>query len=86
MIRIKDVSKLNIEEITECLNTYNETGEPQMKGDILGRIVELWEEYTPKPKYETTIEQLKKQIKYSKNPLEIKMLNKKLNQLYKKNR
>ena len=32
---------------------------------------------------EPTIDQLKKQIKYSKNPLEVKMLNKKLNQMYK---
>jgi hypothetical protein len=32
---------------------------------------------------EPTIEQLKKQIKYSKNPLEVKMLNKKLNVMYK---
>lgn len=35
---------------------------------------------------EPTIEQLKKQIKYSKNQLEVKMLNKKLNQLYKENK
>ena len=84
MIIIKDVSKLNLEEITECLNIYNETGESQMEGDILGRIAELWDEYTPQA--ESTIEQLKKQIKYSKNPLEIKMLNKKLDELYKENR
>lgn len=31
---------------------------------------------------EPTIEQLKKQIKHSKNPLEVKMLNKKLNEMY----
>lgn len=30
-----------------------------------------------------TIDQLKKQIKYSKNPLEVKMLNRQLNQIYK---
>lgn len=30
-----------------------------------------------------TMEKLKKQIKYSKNPLEVKMLNKQLNQTYK---
>lgn len=33
-----------------------------------------------------SIEQLKKQIKYSKNPLEVKMLNKQLNKLYKEMR
>ena len=44
MIEIKDVSKLSIEEITECLKVYKETGEPQMEGDILGRIAELWDE------------------------------------------
>jgi len=33
--------------------------------------------------YEPTIEQLKKQIKYSKNPMEVKMLNRQLNQMYK---
>lgn len=81
MIIIKNVSDLNLEEITELLNIYKETGESQMEGDILGRIAELWDEYTPKGNI--TIEQLKKQIKYSKNPLEIKMLNKKLNQIYK---
>ena len=52
-----------------------------MEGDILGRIAELWDEYTHKE--DPTIEQLKKQIKYSKNPFEVKMLNKKLNQTYK---
>ena len=80
-ITIKNVSDLNLEEITELLKIYNETGEPQMEGGILGRIAELWDKYTPKN--EITIEQLKKQIKYSKNPLEVKMLNKKLNQIYK---
>jgi len=72
---------LSLEEITELLKIYNETGESQMEGDILGRISELWDEYTPKA--DQTIEQLKKQIKYSKNPLEVKMLNRKLNQAYK---
>jgi hypothetical protein len=80
-IIIKNVSDLNLEEITELFNIYNKTGESQMEGDILGRIVELWDEHTPKK--DPTIEQLKKQIKYSKNPLEVKMLNKKLNQIYK---
>ena len=72
---------MSLEEITELLKIYNETGESQMEGDILGRISELWDEYTPKA--DQTIEQLKKQIKYSKNPLEVKMLNRKLNQAYK---
>ena len=52
-----------------------------MEGDILGRIAELWDEYTPNE--DKIIEQLKKQIKYSKNPSEVKMLNRKLNQVYK---
>ena len=82
MFIIKNVSELNLEEIIELFKIYNETGESQMEGDILGRIAELWDKYTPSE--ETTIEQLKKQIKYSKNPLEIKMLNRKLNALYKK--
>lgn len=44
---------------------------------------EAWEELNNiKPK-EPTIDMLKKQIKYSKSPLEVKMLNKKLNQIYK---
>ena len=72
---------MSLEEITELLKIYNETGESQMEGDILGRIAELWDEYTPKEA--KTIEQLKKQIKYSKNPLEVKILNRKLNQVYK---
>ena len=72
---------MSLEEITELLKIYNETGESQMEGDILGRIAELWDEYTPKEA--KTIEQLKKQIKYSKNPLEVKILNRKLNQAYK---
>jgi hypothetical protein len=32
---------------------------------------------------EPSIDQLKKQIKYSKNPLEVKILNKKINKMYK---
>jgi len=81
MTIIKNVSDLNLEEITELFKIYNETGISQMEGDILGRIAELWDDY--KPKEDTTIKQLKKQIKYSNNPLEVKTLNKKLNQLYK---
>lgn len=46
MITIKDVSELNLEEITECFKVYKETGESQMQGDILGRIAELWNECT----------------------------------------
>lgn len=52
MIVIKNVSELNLEEITECLKVYNKTGESQMEGDILGRIAELWNEYTPKENIE----------------------------------
>lgn len=44
MLIIKDVAELNIEEIIECLKIYNETGIPQMEGDILKRISELWED------------------------------------------
>ena len=72
---------MSLEEIMELLKIYNETGESQMEGDILGRIAELWDEYTPNE--DKIIEQLKKQIKYSKNPSEVKMLNRKLNQVYK---
>jgi len=36
-----------------------------------------------KPSIEPTIDQLKKQIKYSKNSLEVKMLNRQLNKIYK---
>ena len=82
MIIIKNVQELNLEEIIELFKIYNETGESQMEGDILGRIAELWNENTPSE--DATISQLKKQIKYSKNPLEIKMLNKKMNEVYKK--
>lgn len=41
---------------------------------------ELLADVIPQP---PSIDQLKKQIKYSKNPLEVKMLNKKLNETYK---
>lgn len=47
---MKKVSELNLEEITECLRIYKETGEPQLEGDILGRISKLWNEYAPKEK------------------------------------
>jgi len=40
-------------------------------------------EYEPQEKPKHYIEDLKKQIKHSKNPLEIKQLNKKLNAAYK---
>jgi hypothetical protein len=50
--------------------------------DALQKISDMFNEAND-IKQEPTIEQLKKQIKYSKNPLEVKMLNKKLNQMYK---
>lgn len=49
--------------------------------DALQKISDMFNEVNDIK--EPTIDQLKKQIKYSKNPLEIKMLNKKLNQMYK---
>ena len=52
--------------------------------DALQKISDMFNEVN-NIKQEPTIEQLKRQIKYSKNPLEIKMLNKKLNELYKQN-
>ena len=56
---------------------------------MLERLSELWceigEEITEGVSTTgLTISQIKKQIKHSKNQLEIKMLNKKLNALYKK--
>lgn len=85
MIIIKNVSNLSLEEIKEALIIYCETGESQIEGDILGRMQELWDELTEGVATTgLTISQLKKQIKHSKNPLEIKMLNKQLNLLYKR--
>ena len=46
-------------------------------------LLESFELISEQIAQEPTIDQLKKQIKYSKNPLEVKMLNKKLNQMYK---
>ena len=49
--------------------------------DALQKISDMFNEVNDIK--EPTIDQLKKQVKYSKNPLEVKMLNKKLNQMYK---
>ena len=85
MIIIKNVSNLSLEEIKQALIIYYETGESQIEGDILGRMQELWDELTEGVTTTgLTINQLKKQVKHSKNPLEIKMLNKQLNLLYKR--
>ena len=53
-------------------------------GDKIISLSEAIQEIRGLEYKEPTIDQLKKQIKYSKNPLEIKKLNKKLNVLYKK--
>ena len=85
MIVIKNVSDLSREEIKEALIIYYQTGESQIDGDILGRMQELWDELVEGVTITgLTINQLKKQIKHSKNPLEIKTLNKQLNLLYKR--
>jgi len=85
VIIIKNVSNLSLEEIKQALIIYYETGESQIEGDILGRMQELWDELTEGVTTTgLTINQLKKQVKHSKNPLEIKMLNKQLNLLYKR--
>ena len=52
--------------------------------DALQKVSDVFNE-TNNIKLEPTIEQLKKQIKYSQNALEIKMFNRKLNELYKTN-
>lgn len=85
MFTIKDASKLNFFEIKELYEIYNETGEQLWTGDIHERVLELWDELGEDvPPITLTISQTKKQIKHSKNPLEIKMLNKQLNLLYKR--
>jgi hypothetical protein len=60
----------------------------QKEDEILNRVAELWNEIEDDIEIdsEAEIKQLKKQIKYSKNIFETKMLNKKLNELYKKRR
>jgi hypothetical protein len=52
-------------------------------GQEVVKMQKMFEEIKDKIQQEPTIEQLKKQIKYSKNPLEVKMLNRKLNKIYK---
>ena len=52
--------------------------------DALQKISDMFNEAN-NTKQEPTIEQLKKQIRYSKNPMEVKMFNRKMNELYKKN-
>lgn len=85
MFAIKDASKLNFYEIKELYERYIETGEQLWTGSIHERVLELWDELGENvPPITLTISQLKKQIKHSKNPLEIKMLNKQLNLLYKR--
>ena len=60
-------------KIIDMAEKYRDTYEAMKSIDLL--VSEIPQELS--------IDQLKKQIKYSKNPLEVKMLNKKLNQMYK---
>lgn len=64
------------------LDELNQLSSKITMQDLADRWQSLVELDTPNYN-EPTINQLKKQIKYSKNPLEVKMLNKKLNQAYK---
>ena len=79
---MKNVSELGLDEIIHLMKIYNQTGEWQMEGDLTERLSEIWDDYSPVTG--SSIEDLKKQIKYSRNPLELKILNKKLNDLYKR--
>lgn len=73
---ISSVSGISIEQLLDYITKLNNVGNWNQ------RVSELWEESTQDDFY-GTIGQLKKQIKYSKNPLEVKMLNRQLNQMYK---
>lgn len=86
--KITDVSKLTLDELIAYVGAMKDAHSWDMQDEYntLQRASELWDEETmveTKEDCYLTIEQLKKQIKYSKHPLEIKMLNKKLNQMYK---
>ena len=81
---ISSISGISIEQLLDYIaklnNVYNcnfDDGYNLNQG-LLESKEEIIQEYN----YDTT-DQLKKQIKYSKNPLEIKMLNRQLNKIYK---
>lgn len=63
-------------------NLYRMVQDGLSTKDALQKVSDMFNEANV-VQQEPTIEQLKKQIKYSKIPLEVKMLNKKLNQMYK---
>lgn len=72
--------------LLKCLDYKTEDMSDEEIKEISSRITmqdlaDKWNELS-EPQ-EPTIDQLKKQIKYSKNPLEVKMLNKQLNEMYK---
>lgn len=81
---IKDVMEMGVDELIEYIKATHESNKWTVadENNSLQRISELWEE-AGRLITEPTIEQLKKQIKYSKNPMEVKMLNMQLNQMYK---
>jgi len=88
------MNELTMEQRISLLECFNYKTEDMSEDEIrqisskitLQDLVDKWqslEEIDNAKPQESTIDQLKKQIKYSKNPLEAKMLNKKLNQMYK---
>jgi hypothetical protein len=72
---------LSNEEVLKFINdTFNTNYTSSKSLDLLQALSELWDSGLP---INNTVKQLKKQIKYAKNPLEVRQLNIQLNNLYK---
>jgi hypothetical protein len=84
----ESVKKLSFDELIKYITSTREENKWTWKeeDELLEVLAEKWNEYDAAngEDKETRIKKIKKQIKYSKNVLEIKMLNKELNNIYKK--
>lgn len=76
------VSGLSILQLSEAIEQLSNSLCESMK--ILEEIFKDFKDVEEMVEYPDDIVSLKKQIKYCKNPMEMKMLNKRLNNAYKK--
>ncbi|QIX89168.1 hypothetical protein [Enterocloster clostridioformis] len=88
-VKNKEETQIALENLANSLDmTVNELadniaivgGYPEFSNEVIEKLSEL---YNDKTVFMDDIQSLKKKIKYSKNPLEKKMLNKQLNECYK---
>ena len=83
-IQIQNLVNLGIEKVIGLDNKLGEHNDFNVKS-LYDILQELANNYDKQVTFEETIPNLKKRIKYCKNPMEKKILEKELNRLYKEN-